>query len=431
MSRFQLIFTGLLVALGIGGAILFAVSKNNANKSAPATVIWGAVGSQTVNTLLSEISADSSQPLNVSYVQKNPATFESELIAALARGAGPDMVLLPQDLILKQLDKFYVVPFTAYSERAFKNSFVQEGELYLLQQGIVGFPFSLDPLVMYWNRDMFSNAGVAVPPTSWTELFALQPKLTAKDANGNITQSLVAFGEARNVAHYKDVLALLALQAGTPIVAYDSRGFFASALSSPAASSQGLVPGEEAVSFYTEFSNPTKSSYSWNRSLPLDRSAFIAGRLALYFGYASELASIRAANPNLNFDVAPVPQTGGKRVSFGSMTAIAILRASKNVAASYNVALALTGPQAQSKWVEISGSAPVRRDMLTVVPGDAYKAVFYQAALVSTAWLDPNREATNDVFARMVENVTSGKLRVSESVRAASQEIGSLLNTNQ
>ncbi|HEU0081206.1 MAG TPA: extracellular solute-binding protein [Candidatus Paceibacterota bacterium] len=426
MSRFQLIFTGVLVAFGIGGAILFAVSKNTSNQGAPATVMWGTLKAGAVSALLSDVSADYRSSLNVTYVQKDADSFESDLIAALARGAGPDMVLLPQDLILKQLDKFYVVPFSSYSERSFKSSFIQEGELYLTPEGIVGFPFSLDPLVMYWNRDIFADAGAALPPKTWAEFFTLAPQATKKDANGNITQSLAAFGEARNVAHYKDVLALLALQAGTPIVGANAQGYLSSRLADRGSS---LVPGEEALSFYTEFSNPAKASYTWNRSLPQDRNAFAAGRLGLYFGYASELSSIRAANPNLNFDVAPLPQTGQKKVTFGSMTAIALLKASKNLNAAFMAAATLTSAPVQQAWVEASGYAPVRRDMLASLPGDAYKAVFYQSALTSNAWLDPNREGTDDVFWRMIENVTSGKLRVSESVRAASQEIDGLIRS--
>jgi hypothetical protein len=69
--------------------------------------------------------------------------------------------------------------------------------------------------------------------------------------------------------------------------------------------------------------------------------------------------------------------------------------------------------------------------MFSKMPGDAYKSVFYQSALISTAWLDPNRDASNEVFTRLVDNVTSGKLRISESVRAASLELNNLIRTNQ
>src|SRR3989344_1631581 len=185
MSRFQLIFSAILVVLGVAGAVLFAVARNQGSQSAPALTMWGTLDSRQVSDFLAKISVDYRDTVNVSYVGKDPATFESDLISALARGQGPDMVLLPQDLILKQLDKFYIIPYESYSQRLFKDSFIQEGELYMMSSGIVGLPFSVDPMVMYWNRDIFSNAGLAAPPASWTEFFGLIPKLTKRDQNGN------------------------------------------------------------------------------------------------------------------------------------------------------------------------------------------------------------------------------------------------------
>jgi ABC-type glycerol-3-phosphate transport system substrate-binding protein len=425
MTRFQTIFTGILILAAVGGAILFAVARGNNSTDAVRVVMWGTLDRDKVSNFLGEANSKYRDSVNVSYVEKSPALFESELIAALARGQGPDMVLLPQDLIVKQMDKLYVVPFESYSERLFKDSFNEEGELYLSSTGILGFPFSVDPMVMYWNRDIFSDAGVSLPPTSWTELYSLAPKIIIKDQNSNILQSLVAFGSMPNVSHAKDMVALLSIQAGTPIVGYSSNGGLKSTLSD--AVGGGLVPAEQAVNFFTEFSNPVKPAYSWNRSLPNDKAAFVGGTLALYFGYASELGSIRAANPNLNFDVAAVPQVSGKKATFGAMNAIALLRSSPNVAAAFTAAVTLTSAPLQTAWVATSGMPPVRRDMLTTRPSDAAGSVFYQSALMSRAWLDPFREATDDIFKRMVENVTSGKSRTSESVRAASSELDSLL----
>ncbi|MDE2116412.1 MAG: extracellular solute-binding protein, partial [Patescibacteria group bacterium] len=356
------------------------------------------------------------------------STFESDLIAALANGQGPDMVLLPQDLILKELNKFYVVPFANYSERTFQDSFIQEGELYLTSNGVIGFPFTVDPMVMYWNRDTFSNAGVSEPPVSWAQFFDLAPKMTIKDSNNNIVESALAFGESTNVAHFKDILSLLSLQAGTPIVAADSQGNLKSELD--ASIGQGLVPGEEALSYFTQFSNPLKTIYSWNRAMPLDRDAFVAGQLAVYFGYASELTAIRAANPNLNFDVAMVPQSGTKKLTFGNMEAIALLKSSKNVSSAFTAAVTLTSAPLATEWSSETGMPPVRRDLLATLPGDAAASIFYQSALISIAWLDPNREATAQVFSAMVENVISGNLLVSDSVKAASDSIDSYLRAD-
>ncbi len=430
MTRFQLIFTGLLVTLGIAGVIVFAMSKNKGDQTAPVVVMWGTVRSDYVSKFLADISLKKKDVINVRYVEKKSESFEDDLIAALARGAGPDMILLPQDLIVKQFDKYYITPYENYSERTFKDSFIQEGELFLSPTGIVGFPFAIDPMVMYWNRDLLASVDVALPPTSWTEFFSLAPKLTKKDDNGNISQSFVAFGEMRNVTHSKDLISLLALQAGTPIISKNEQGYYTSALNSRAS---GLVPAEQALSFFTEFSNPVKGSYSWNRALTVDKNSFIAGKLALYFGYASELSSLRNANPNLNFDVALVPQTSAaisgsiRKMTFGRMNAIALLKSSRNIGAAFTAAINMTNTEAQTMWVETSGYPPVRRDLLTKLPGDAYKAVFYRSSLISNAWLDPNKEETNSVFMRLVENITSGRQRVSEAVTTASVELGSLL----
>ena len=55
------------------------------------------------------------------------------------------------------------------SERDFKNTYIEEGELYLAANGILGLPITVDPMVMYWNRDIFSSAAIAAPPSYWDE----------------------------------------------------------------------------------------------------------------------------------------------------------------------------------------------------------------------------------------------------------------------
>ncbi|HEY0908556.1 MAG TPA: extracellular solute-binding protein [Candidatus Paceibacterota bacterium] len=427
MTRFQIIFSAIVVLLGVAGIATFALSKSGSGSNVPQLVMWGTLRSEVVSGFLSSVESDVQKTFKVTYVQKSPATIESEMIAQLARGMGPDMILMPQDFIVKQLDKFYIVPFENYSERTFKDSFIQEGELYLAPDGIIGFPFTVDPLVMYWNRDILTNEGYSRPPTSWTEFFTMAPKIVKRDGAGNISQALIAFGETRNVTHAKNMIALLSIQAGTPIVSFDSQGNIVSVFDE---GTGGLIPSEQALSYFVEFSNPNKSSYSWNRSMPNDKTAFAAGKLAVYFGSASELASIRAANPNLNFDVAAIPQTSGasgNKVAFGSMNAIAIVKASPNPAAAFIAATNLSGLDLQTRWTEYSGFPPVRRDMFATLPSDAYKSVFYQSALIAKGWLDPDKEGTNEAFMRMVDNVTSGKMRVSEAVRAASLEMDRMI----
>ena len=43
MSRFQLIFTALLIFLGLAGILMFALSKSEGGKGAAQVVMWGTI----------------------------------------------------------------------------------------------------------------------------------------------------------------------------------------------------------------------------------------------------------------------------------------------------------------------------------------------------------------------------------------------------
>src|SRR5690606_38217983 len=103
---------------------------------------------------------------------------------------------------------------------------------------------------------------------------------------------------------------------------------------------------ESALRFYTNFSNPSQESYSWNAALRNSRDAFLAGELAIYFGYASEIQGLRQQNPNLNFDAALMPQTRdvATTMTFGKMYGFAIARATPNISTAFTVASTLTTP---------------------------------------------------------------------------------------
>ena len=65
----------------------------------------------------------------------------------------------------------------------------------------------------------------------------------------------------------------------------------------------GVRVGESVLRFYTQFADPAKETYSWNKTFQNDKNAFISGKLAFYFGYASEYKDIQQKNPNLRFDI--------------------------------------------------------------------------------------------------------------------------------
>lgn len=53
-----------------------------------------------------------------------------------------------------------------------------------------GIPFQRSTIVLYWNKELFKEAGLdpEKPPTTWAEQLDYAQKLTKKDASGNVTQ---------------------------------------------------------------------------------------------------------------------------------------------------------------------------------------------------------------------------------------------------
>lgn len=431
-STFQtiiLVVFGVFIVVGMAYFSLGAGSggDEDATKLKSNITIWGVLPREVVTEALSDIFQENAA--KILYEEKREGVFDRELVEALASGVGPDMILLPQNLILRHSDKVYTIPYESMPVRTFKDRFIEEGELYLNEEGILAIPVTIDPMVMYWNRDIFSDAGVSKVPEYWDEFYKLANKITVKDNQSNILRSAISFGEFQNVVHAKEILSMLIMQAGNPITeknAVAGKGV-KSVISDM--SGYGISPAVSALNFYTEFSNPTKSSYSWNRSLPSSFDMFTSGDLAVYFGFASELSKIKRKNPNLNFDVAKVPQTrdASKSITFGKMQGLSILKQSKNINTAFQVSIMFSDPKFIAKLSSSLELPPVRRDLLSKKPADAYMTLFYDSALISKAWLDPSPMSTKGIFKKMIENIVSGRRMANDAVISANAEMQKLL----
>ncbi len=424
ITPFQAIVLALFALSALAGVIVLATYKGNRSQgSGVAVVIWGVIPASDFEATVSDLT-QGSNGLEITYVEKRSESFDQDLLEALASGLGPDVIILPHNLIIRHSDKLLPVPYETFPLRDFRDTFIQEGELYLSNEGILGVPFSVDPLVMYWNRDLLANAGIARPPSTWDEFLVLAPKLTVKDQTLNVLRSAVALGEFRNITNAKEIVSAFIMQAGNPILggAAGSGGAYVSL----APATLGTVG---AVNFYTDFANPVKPSYSWNRALPNSRDYFAAGNLAFYFGFASEVSKIRDKNPNLNFDLSYFPQPKGANVqiTYGKMFALAILKNSRNSADALNAVLSITSSPVLAKWSSVTGLPPVRRDLLSASPADPYQSIFYNSAIRARGWLEPNPLSSSAIFQNMIESITGGEDEVGKAIEKAGKELNTSL----
>ncbi len=441
MSTFKITLISIFSACIVIGMIVFAMQKSASTAQHVTLTVWGTISSDTFNAAYNASSLKANKAITVNYVQKNTSTFDSDFVQALADGVGPDMVILRDDLVYQEHNRLFPVPYTSLSEASFDSAFLQEAKMYLTPQGIIALPLIVDPMVMYWNRDLFSSNFVAQPPKYWDQFSdttgasgkqnGLITTITHRDANANVTQSALALGEWDNIDNAKEILTTLLLQAGSPMSVRDTQGDEASGLNANP-TNEPIQPSGAAVNFYTQFANPTSPTYTWNASLPDSLNFFLSGNLATYFGFASELFSIQQKNPNLNFDVTYMPQIRpagtdtAKQSVFAHMYGISIVKQSKNIPTAFTAMTALVEPASITALDAVTSLPPVRLDLLAAKPTNPYQVVFYNSALISAGWVDPNGAQSSQIFRTMIQSIDNGSARVSEALTTADTSLNLL-----
>lgn len=417
-----LIFSGVLPGLekrevGVGGTV----------------VLWGTMPSNNVTEWLSVIKKADEPPYSITYVEKNPERFDEELVDALASGTGPDMIILTTDLLVRHENKIYPLSLEQYPLRTFYDSFIDGATIFIAPTGILALPLVVDPLMLYYNKDALGRGGYAEPPLYWSQLVdrtsGTSPieRLTVVDERGNVLESAIGLGTYGNVRHAKSILSLLILQAGGSITERSERGSVVSRLGVD----QGDVPSINSVAalnFFTQFSNPTRTTYTWNSALPDSRILFGTGKLALYLGFASEKAELSMQNPHLFFDVAEVPQRDSMRkVTTGRLYGLAVMKQSRNRLTAQRAQVLLSGAVSSEVLADQLRISSARKDVLSRAHRDPFMTMYRRSAITVRTWLDPDARVSEGIFGTMVQSVLSGQVDASQALRRARTELAEAL----
>lgn len=421
-DNFQIIIVIIFIVGAVFGVLVFSgtikLGNDGADQGQGTVVLWGTEKVEVMSPVLEAFNA-AHPTFVVKYVQKFEDTFDKELLEALASQAGPDLFFLPDNLAFHYKNKLFTIPFSSYPLVSFQNNFAGGGSVFLTSKGILAFPITIDPLVMYFNKSMLDANGIVYPPKTWDELVTMVPTLTKKDDANKINKSAVALGQFSNITHAKDILAALFMQGGNPMVS-EKEGRLTSTLTDSSKYSVNSI-----LEFYTNFADPLHPLYSWNRSFPNSVDSFSAENTAIYFGYASEIQSIVNRNPNLSFGIAPLPQIEGSntKLTGGQVTGIAISAFSKNFNTAFIAAGLMSSGEFAKSFSSGLGIAPARRDLLTAIPADPYSPIFYSSALYTRSWLDPDPVETNKIFKSMIESVLSSNLSIADALRDAHSKL--------
>ncbi len=125
-------------------------------------------------------------------------SYQETIVKALTAhksGAPPVLSVLLSTDMFTLIDEDAIVPFDDFiktdEDKKWLASFYP-GFMLNSQSGgkTWGIPFQRSTVVLYWNKDLFKEAGLdpETPPKTWDEQVAFAQKLTKRDAAGAVTQ---------------------------------------------------------------------------------------------------------------------------------------------------------------------------------------------------------------------------------------------------
>src|SRR3989344_2085151 len=219
IGKLQIIITALAIVAGILAVLVFSGVLPgygvSGSKNRVSLTMWGTISESALKNTLIDLKKSN---IYITYQEKNPSTFEREFIDALALQKGPDLIIFPSEMILTEKNKLQIIPFETIGERLFRDTFADGTELLLTETGVAGIPILIAPIVLYWNKDIFRNESIADSPKTWNEFLTTSQVLIKFDGSGNIARAGSALGIEVNVNHFKEIVSLLVLQTGSPII---------------------------------------------------------------------------------------------------------------------------------------------------------------------------------------------------------------------
>lgn len=290
------IFSG--IALFVYNAILpkFFPAKINQAK----LVYWGL---QEDASIISPIIADFEKEhpnIKVEYVKQDIEQYMDKLVTRSNNGNGPDIFRFHNTWTSQLLNLLLPIPSGIISKDDFSKNYYPVVRSDLIKNGaIYGLPLQIDTLNLYINRDLFQAAGLKAPAT-WIDFGNMARQLTVKDENNNIKTSGAAMGTSNNITHAPDIISMLFAQNGVNLKDISSN----------------LPAASDALNFYSSFALPQANV--WDDTLDQSIKMFASGSLAMYFGYSSDFFTIKSINPNLAFDIYPVPSLPGQNITIAS-----------------------------------------------------------------------------------------------------------------
>ena len=409
-----------LAAAAVVSVLIAGCSSNSSGDSAGGVVklsmLTGFTGPDepSYQALIKQFNATHPK-IKVTMTVEPWATVGQKLPASWATGQGPDLATPSSDpgSIFNYIKTNSVLPLdstvgsgsTQIDSSAFpstvKAAFTVNGKLYAV-------PANMATLVLYYNKDMFTAAGIKAAPTTEDELIADAKKLTVGSGN-KPSQYGMSLADNNTIQMWP----ILQWMSGGDIIGTNN----CAAINSPA-----------SVSALTKWSGLVND----NHISPVGQSGAGADTLFSSKKAAMEINGPWAAagfkSAGINLGIAEVPVGSAGPVTLASTVPLMIERTTKHAAEAKQFLAWYTSKTAQTQFSKISGFPPARTDLGSAVASNPTVTTFAKALPYAKLYLAGQQNATQidaDIYVPFIQKIERGA-DVQSAADSAAKQINAL-----
>jgi len=299
--------------------------------------------------------------VKINYQKMEPQNYREKLIVRSRNNQGPDIFRFHNTWLPEIKEIISPIPASIMSNTEFEKTFYKIHQKDLkVGDKYYGLPLGIDGLVLVYNVNLLKKAGIDKPPETWDELSNIVPKLTVKDASGNIITAGVALGLSVNVEHFSDILSLMIYQNGGDIKNLDSE------------------EAAGALESYRKFAEPPNNF--WDENMPNSLTAFIQEKVAMIFVPSWQILTIKSVNPEIEIKAIPVPSLpGASPVSIANYWVEGVSKMSQNQIEAWRFLRFLIEKESLTKMYELTSR--------TRLFGEPYSRVDLAPLLIQNIYL--------------------------------------------
>ena len=352
--------------------------------------------------------------INVEHVTFPYADYQTRVVAANMAGNGPDVL----QMFYGWTDTFVnggvlqPLPADRFPAERIEEEFFPIVTAMKRGDDYYGLPTAVRSLALFYNKDLFAEAGIEGPPETLEELVDYASRLAVKDSGGNYTTvGLTVEMGGQDHQWWREVL--LRQFGGAP---YSDDG---------ATVTYDDAAGIAATQWYTDLTTVHEVGYTG--FMDEGQAAFRAGRAAMTIDGTFRLGSFRDIE-GFEWAVAELPANAdGLRSNYASYFAngIGAKAEGEELEAAAKFLEYLSSPEAMQLWLEVVGELPARPEVALTEANlaDPIYAPFLKGLEYAHTTTFVDEQAQRQVTMDMANRVFLDGQSVEDSVaEAAAQE---------